>query len=178
MIEGGIRMKWFLLGVVFLTCSYVGIWVDEDQKKRIQELEAFIRLFEYLKAEIDYQLTPLKDACKVIGMKEKHIAGEVLIDFSKRLEAKESIDIQLMWQNAVDTYKNKLHLNSNDYDNLLTFSSAIGYLDKNMQKRNLDWVIEKLEHERQLAKEKYERCSKLNKSLGVIIGAAFVIFLI
>lgn len=171
-------MKWFLLGIVFITCSYVGIWVDEEQKKRIQELEVFIRLFEYLKAEIDYQLTPLKDACRIIGMKEKHIAGEVLLDFADRLEAKESIDIQLMWQQALDTYKSKLHLNLSDYNDLLTFSSAIGYLDKNMQKRNLDWVIEKLEHERKRSQEKYERCSKLNKSLGMIIGAAFVIFLI
>lgn len=171
-------MRCLLLGIVFLACSYVGIWIDEEQKKRIKEIGIFIRLFEYLKAEIDYQLTPLKDACRNAGLKEKNTAGEVMTYFADKLEAKESTDVQAMWHETLEVHKSKLHLKQQDYESLQSFSGAVGYLDKNMQKRNLDWVIGSLNHERQQAEENHERCSKLNKSLGVIIGAAFVIFLV
>lgn len=170
-------MKWIALILIFCGCSVGGIWIDEDQRKRIRELETFAYLFELLKAEIDYQLTPLKDACKQISDRQEGTIGEIFLHFANQLEAKESVDLNSMWKNALSTYKSKLHLKEGDYENLLTFSNACGYLDKNMQKRNLDMVIEKVEHERKLSEEKYERCSKLNKSLGVLIGAALVIFL-
>ena len=91
---------------------------------------------------------------------------------------KESVDLNQMWLLALESYRGRLHLKEQDYEQLIAFSRACGYLDKNMQKRNLDMVIEKLEHERKISQEKYERCSKLNKSLGILIGATLVIFLI
>ena len=170
-------MKWIVLGLIFGGCSLGGVWVDEDQRKRIKELETFAYLFEILKAEIDYQLTPLKEACKQIGERDEGYIGKIFSHFADQLEAKESVDLNGMWKQALKTYKGRLHLKDSDYENLMMFSNACGYLDKNMQKRNLDMVIEKIEHEKKLSEEKYERCSKLNKSLGLLIGAALVLFL-
>lgn len=171
-------MKEIALILIFLGCSLGGIWIDQDQRKRIKELETFIYLFELLKAEIDYQLTPLKDACKSIGERAEGSIGQIFLCFSEQLEAKESVDLNQMWLLALESYRGRLHLKEQDYEQLIAFSRACGYLDKNMQKRNLDMVIEKLEHERKISQEKYERCSKLNKSLGILIGATLVIFLI
>lgn len=171
-------MKGIALMLIFIGCSIGGVWIDQDQRKRIKELETFIYLFELLKAEIDYQLTPLKEACQMIGVREQGNIGNIFLYFSEQLEAKESVDLNQMWQGALEAYRGKLHLKEGDYENLSAFSMACGYLDKNMQKRNLDMVIEKMEHEKKLSQEKYERCSKLNKSLGVLIGAAIVIFLL
>ncbi|MBP3887062.1 MAG: stage III sporulation protein AB [Cellulosilyticum sp.] len=171
-------MKGIILAVIFVICSLMGIWVDEDQRKRIKQLESFEYLFGLLRGEIDYQLTPLKEACKQISQRDQKGIGQIFDQFAKELEAKESADLNEMWKSALETYKGKLHLKETDYEILESFSNACGYLDKNMQKRNLDFVIEKLAHEKKLSAEKYERCSKLNKSLGVLLGAAIVIFLL
>lgn len=171
-------MRWIILGIIFIMCSLMGIWIDEDQRKRVKELESFAYLFGLLRGEIDYQLTPLKEACVQISQREHKNIGPIFAVFAKQLEAKESADLNEMWKVSLDTYRGKLCLKQMDYEILESFSNACGYLDKNMQKRNLDYVIEKLEHERKISQEKYERCSKLNKSLGVLVGAALVIFLI
>lgn len=171
-------MKGILLIGIFIACSIGGIWIDEDQRKRIQEIGRLMYLFELLKAEIDYQLTPLKEACMQIGQRDGGSIGQIFLDFAEQLEAKECVDLSEMWEQALNRVKCKLHLKSGDYELISAFGGACGYLDKNMQKRNLEMVLEKLEHERKLSEEKYERCSKLNKSLGVIIGAAVVIVLI
>lgn len=171
-------MKWIGLSIVFGCCTLCGIWRDEDQRKRIKELEHFIYLFELLKAEIDYQLTPLKEACIQISYHEQGAIKGVFLSFAKELDEKMSVDIRKMWDHALKSQQAKLHLQAEDYKLLQSFGDSCGYLDKNMQKRNLDMVIERLEHERRLSEEKYERCTKLNKSLGMLVGAALVIFLI
>ena len=171
-------MKGIGLIIIFCCCTVCGIWIDEDQRKRLKELERFIYLFELLKAEIDYQLTPLKEACIQITYHEESALKKVFLCFAKQLEEKQSVDVSRMWETALELYKGELHLKEGDYHLLKSFGGSCGYLDKNMQKRNLDMVIEKIEHERKLSEMKYEKCSKLNKALGMLVGGVLVIFLI
>lgn len=171
-------MKWIGMTIIFCCCTLCGIWRDEDQRKRIKELEHFIYLFQLLKAEIDYQLTPLKEACVQISYHEQSVIKQVFLSFAKYLDEKESANIRQMWQKALQDQQPKLHLQKQDYKILESFGDSCGYLDKNMQKRNLDMVIERVEHERKNLQDKYEKCSKLNKTLGILVGAVLVIFLI
>lgn len=171
-------MKWIGLGIIFICCTVCGVWIDQDQRKRLKELERFIYLFELLKAEIDYQLTPLKEACIEVTYHEEGILKKVFLYFAKQLEEKQTLEVGKMWEAALAAYKGELHLKESDYNLIRSFGSACGYLDKNMQKRNLDMVIEKIEHERKLSEAKYEKCTKLNKALGMLVGGVLVIFLI
>lgn len=171
-------MKWLGLGIIFVACMMGGIWVDQDQRKRLKELDEMIYLFELLKGEIDYQLTPLKEACQNVGRRSQEGVGKIFMAFAELLESKTSTEVDQMWRQSIERYKDELHLLQQDYEILEDFGGACGYLDKQMQERNLQMTIEKIEHERKGAQEKYERCSKLNKSMGILIGAAIVIFLI
>ncbi len=171
-------MKWIGLAMIFGCCTMCGIWIDDDQRKRLKELERFIYLFELFKAEIDYQLTPLREACIQITYHEEGILKKVFLCFAQQLEEKQSVDVGKMWETALESHKGELHLKEEYYHLLKSFGSSCGYLDKNMQKKNLDMVIEKIEHERKLSEMKYEKCSKLNKALGMLVGSVLVIFLI
>lgn len=171
-------MKWVGLGIIFACCTICGIWIDEDQRKRLKELEHFIYLFELLKGEIDYQLTPLREACIAVSYHEQGVLKDIFLCFAKQLEEKQSLEVGRMWETALISYKRDLHLKEGDYHLLKSFGSACGYLDKNMQKRNLDMIIEKIEHERKVSEMKYEKCSKLNRTLGMLVGGVLVIFLI
>ncbi len=171
-------MKYFCLGGIFIICCLLGFWVDEGQKKRISELEKLLYVFEILKAEIDYQLTPLSEASLHIGEREQNSVGAVFNKFAQLLEEKESANLGEMWQTALESQKENLHLKPDDYMTLQAFSGACGYLDKALQKRNLEMMMEKIDHEKKHSQEQYERCSKLNKSLGVLVGMALVILLV
>ncbi len=172
-------MKLLAIACVFCGCILGGFWLDGDQKKRINELEKFAFIFELLKAEIDYRLTPLREACRIVGKRGNHeYIEKVMLYFSEKLEAKESVQIEEMWQEALASQKNNLHLNREDYKKLDSFGSACGYLDKNMEKRNIEMVLACLNKQTSEAKEKYERTSKLNRSLGVLVGLGISIFLL
>lgn len=171
-------MKGIGLAIIFIGCTLFGIWKDQDDKKRIKELERFIYLFECLKGEISYQLTPLVEACTRISEHEGYGIKKIFNEFVSQLERKESIDLRGMWQNALRKYKGELHLCEADIQLLLGFGEGCDYLDQAMQERNLELLIFKMRDYVGEVKRVYEKQNKLNKSLGALIGAGLVIVLI
>ena len=171
-------MKMLVLLMIFSCCSLFGIWIDQDERKRIKEIETFIYLFEMLKGEIDYQLTPLMAACNKVASYAKGAVSDTFYDFSRRLGEGEAQELKSIWDETLAKSKGCLHLKEADYVLLETFCGSDGELDKNMQKRQIEILLNKLEHARKVSEEKYERCAKLNRYLGVLVGAALVIFLI
>ncbi len=169
-----------LLGIMmlFVSCSMCGFMIDWHENRRLRELEKFIYAFEILKAEIDYRLTPLQEAAIYVSRLSSTGIKRVFEMFAGALSDKKTTDLNGMWEQAVNSNKSFFHLNAQDYTLLYEFSNACGYLDKNMQKKNIDMLIYKLEQELTLSRNKYQKNTKLNKYLGVLIGACISIFLI
>ena len=155
-----------------------GFIIDLNESRRIKELEKFIYAFEILKAEIDYRLTPLEEAARYAGKMTIEGIRKVFEGFAKSLGAKTTANLEMMWEEALKENKRYFHFTQKDYELIYEFSYACGYLDKNMQKKNIDMLIKKLQEEVAFSKKKYEKTTKLNKYLGVLIGACISIFLI
>ena len=172
-------MRYIAIICVFIGCVLGGFWRDLDQKKRIKELESFGYVFEILKAEIDYRLTPLKDACSMAASRidDECIIG-IMNHFQDSIQEKKYINISDMWTNSINCNKSQLHLKEEDIKVLYQFGAICGCIDKNMEKRNIEMCISALNEVIFKAKEDYIKESKLNKSLGVLIGLAISIFLI
>ncbi len=171
-------MKLLGITIVFISCSMCGFIIDWNENKRLKELEKFIYAFELLKAEIDYRLTPLQEAALYVSHLTTDGIKKVFAAFASALESREYSDLNLMWEQALCTHHGEFHLRPDDVTMLSEFSNACGYLDKNMQKKNIDMLIYKLKEELTASREKYQKHSKLNKYLGVLAGACVSIFLI
>lgn len=171
-------MKLIGISLILLGCTISGFIVDGWEKKRIKELENFIYLFELLKRDIDYQLTPLREACSSVIRFASDEVGKVFENFEKQMAERASWNVEEMWQNAIDEEKQKLYLKAEDYCILNDFGKACGYLDKEMQEKNIEMVIAALKTSTVEAKRHYDKNTKLNKYLGFFIGACISIFLI
>lgn len=171
-------MKLIGISFVLLGCTMSGFIVDSWEKKRIKELENFIYVFELLKRDIDYQLTPLKEACNSAAYFANKEIGVVFESFATEMEMKASWYIEEMWHKALSMQKGNLHLKDEDYVVLENFGKACGYLDKQMQEKNIEMVIEDLKISVLDAKRHYEKTTTLNKYIGFFIGACISIFLL
>lgn len=171
-------MKLAMLSLIFICCTLFGLCMDNDERRRLKEMEQFIYLFEMLKGEIDYTLTPLISACYKVAGYVKGGVSQTFYFFSEQLEVGSEQEFGAMWHSALERGKYFLHLKPLDYEILEGFGSSDGLMDKYLQKRQIELVVEQLEHERKKGQEKYEKCTKLNRYLGMLIGGALVIFLI
>lgn len=171
-------MKMIGLIMVMVGCTLCGFIIDREEQMRIKDLEAFIYVLQLLRAEIDYRLTPLKEACLLVREHAKGSVGNVLVAFEAEIQKRESTDLEKMWIKALASQKYNLHLKQVDYELLDSFGAACGYLDKEMQKTNIDRVVLGLQKEAERASTKYQKNAQLNRYLGFLIGACISIFLI
>lgn len=171
-------MKFIGICFILLGSTMSGFVIDAWEKKRIKELENFVYIFEIIKRDIDYQLSPLKEACESsIHFGRREIANVFKV-FVGYLEEKQSWDVAEMWQKALSSQKNSLYLKGEDYEHLERFGKACGYLDKEMQEKNIEMVIEALKISVIEAQRHYEKTTIVNKYIGFFIGACISIFLI
>lgn len=169
-------MKFIGICFILLGCTMSGFIIDAREKKRIKELENFVYIFEIIKRDIDYQLSPLKEACKNSLHFAKKEVGDIFKIFAVQLENKECWDVEEMWGKALSSQKNSLYLHDEDYERLERFGKACGYLDKEMQEKNIEMVIEALKISVIEAKRHYEKTTIVNKYIGFFIGACISIF--
>jgi stage III sporulation protein AB len=171
-------MQLFGIAIVLLGCTSFGFFIDYTQKRRVQELEGFIYSFEWLKAEIDYRLTPIPEACKEMLSMPRVATRNVFVSFAKKLNEKISIDGKALWIESIEENKEAFYLVKEDWEIVEEFGSVDCFFDKEMEKKMLERIIYKLAHVHKREKEVYERKSKLNRMMGVLVGIGISILLI
>jgi stage III sporulation protein AB len=171
-------MKGIGILCVMCGCTLMGFLVDTIKFKRLTELQQFIRCFELLKGEIHYRLTPIGEACQYVAEKNLGPVGDVFLNFALALRTKESPDSETMWQDSLKGCWEVLHLEQEDFDMLKEFGATLGGVDKTMQQRTIEMMLNKLVEKVASEKARYEKNTKLHKSLGVLVGLCLSIFLI
>lgn len=171
-------MKWLGLLLIFAACSGYGLLLDYRKKMRLREIENFIFVFELLRAEIDYGLTPIGEACLNVAEGAMPQVAAIFRDFEKGMSQRECAELGVLWRQSLDRNWNQFHLEAGEHQILEQFGIAVGYLDKGLQKKNIDMVLSRLGHLKEQATEQFERTSRLYTTVGMLVGAGVVILLI
>ncbi|MGL4363225.1 MAG: hypothetical protein ACRCSG_08190 [Cellulosilyticaceae bacterium] len=171
-------MKMIGLMMIFAGCASCGCLLVTQYKKRLAEIFALIDAFEQIKGDIDYRLTPLPEACIHVSKGCKADIGHLFQNFGEMLENKTSMDIESSWQQVLRREKYRYHLTKSDYDILETFGEMRSYNDKLMQKKELEWLIDKLRSVSEELQKEEEKTQKLYTGIGILGGACICILLI
>ncbi len=171
-------MKWIGIGFVLVSCSLGGFWLDMLDQKRVKDLEQVLYAFELLKGEINYRLTPLVEACMIVSNMTTDGVCELFYNFTTHLERHEEVDTKKMWDMAIDETRPHFTLKEEDFELISSFGSTAGYLDKELQKRNIELLIEKLTRHKDIVHQNHLRTGRMYKGLGVLIGLCLSIILV
>ncbi|MGL4799638.1 MAG: hypothetical protein ACRCWY_09640 [Cellulosilyticaceae bacterium] len=171
-------MKLLGLLMVLIGCSSAGYLLDLKYRLRLKELTAFIHSFEQLKGDIDYRLTPLPEACIHVASNSKHGTGHVFRHFGMALEERTGVHTEHIWRQVIKKEKHRYHLKEEDYDVLYEFGHLSGFLDKEMQKNQIELVLRDLKRLVTKGEEEKEKTTKLYTGMGILIGACLCILLI
>lgn len=171
-------MKLLGLMMIFVGCAFVGFLMDAKNKKRLKELEALVQSFEQLKGDIDYRLTPLPEACIHIAGSSGQGVGHIFRNFGMSLDERKCTDTGGLWREAIEKEKHRYSLQQEDYEVLYGFGRQSGYMDKEMQKKQIEFVLIRLRELVAYAQANKEKSSKLYTGMGILIGACLCILLI
>ena len=160
--------------LVFFAAFSCGLFAGKCEQKRIDEAEAFLSLFEYIKNQVSYFLTPTKQMYK-------GFANDVLenIGFLEKLRSHENDEIYFdAWGEAFRACEGSLHLSAEEEKIILGFGECIGKSDGNMQIKSFDYYIGLLSSELEKARTLVAKNKKVYRTIGFAIGAMAAILLI
>ena len=160
--------------LLFIFFSLCGVTAGEREKKRLEECEAFLEFFEYIKNQVEFFLTPTK-------LMYRNFTNTVLeaCGFLPALRAQENDEIYCdVWSTALKACTKKLHLSEKQYVLVREFGDCIGKSHGQIQANSFDYYISEMHTEIAREKTESDKNIKLYRTLGIAAGACAAILVI
>jgi len=163
--------------IIITGTALIGFFMDKFEMYRMKDLENIKRALVFLKGEIDYMIASLPVAMEEVGSRVDSSIGKIFSHVGESMKNKRGYSAEKLWKESVELYKDRTYLSKEDIKNLLSLGTALGYLDKEMQKNNIDLLLVYLEDEIERLKVHRQKNGKLYKTLGFLGGILIVILL-
>lgn len=157
--------------------SGCGFWMSGRYRQRIKTLEQLRQMIFLLKGQIIYANATLEEAFQAVGERTKGELAELFLRAAKQMEGRPGNSFARIWQDAVEGIGADLPLDGTDRQSLAALGEHLGFLDREMQERNLLLYLEQLDMTmEELRSHREERC-RLYSSLGIMGGMFLAILL-
>lgn len=165
------------LMVVAGTSGY-GVWLARRYGQQLAELEQLRQMIFLLKGQILYANAPLHEAFETVGRRTEGRLAELFVQVAERIGEQNGETFCSIWKSEVEMLGTEPALSKEDRQSLAALGEHLGFLDREMQERNLLLYLEQLDLRiQQMREHKQERC-RLYTSLGVMSGLFLTILLI
>lgn len=166
-------------GALFMIAgaSGYGAWLAGNYRKRLELLEQLRRMIFLLKGQILYANAPLDEAFETVGRRTEGMLSELFLRVAARIGCQQGEPFAVIWEQEVEDVRTASLLSKSDKQSLVSLGEHLGFMDREMQERNLLLYLEQLDLSiEQMRAHKQERC-RLYTSLGVMSGMFLAILL-
>ena len=167
-------MKWIGAALCFAVSVALGMTAGKKERARTEECFAFLTLFTYIQNQIGYFFAPTK-------MIYRNIQNEVLegVGFLRALAEHEDDEVYYnVWQDALASCRERLHLTKTQFEIVESFGSCIGKSNEDLQLKSLAYYKEALASEAERQKTEMKKNIKIYRTLGFAVGTAAMILVL
>lgn len=161
-----------ILGVMLVIGSSTGLgfYMAFQWNEHLRTVEKLRKMIFLLKGEIIYANAPLTEAFERIGNKSGGEIGNFFVKVADRLSRQHGETFYFVWQEEINKLPKEVCLSKEDKQNLKDLGEHLGYLDMEMQERNILLYMEQLDLTiGYLRKHKQEK-GRLYTSMGIMGG--------
>lgn len=176
-MQAGVLMK--IMGSVFLIAgtSGYGFWKAGCYKNRIRLLEQLRQMVFLLKGQVLYANATLEEAFEAVGRRTEGQIARLFLHVAEAIRGQQGEAFFTIWKEAVEELLADSDFAEEDRQQLAAMGEHLGFLDRDMQERNLLLYLEQLDVRiEELQEHRQERC-RLYTSLGIMAGMFLAILL-
>ncbi len=163
--------------LIVLTSVLYGWKIRQELQEHVQQLIGMKEMFLMLWGEISYTRTPLKEAFLQIASQNKEPFSSFLEEAARRLDENEE-SVGCFWNGLVEQERGRFLFEEEEYQVLKRAGENFGYLDGQMQLKNLELYIGQTEVLIKKAQEELRDKKKLSGVLSVMCGLFLIILLV
>lgn len=165
-------------GILVLTAAaFYGWKLSCDQQEHMEQLVAMKEMFLMLTGEISYTKTPLKEAFSRMAQQNKEPFTGFLKQAAEGLEENED-SIGEFWKKLIDREAGRFLFSKEEESLLKRVGENFGYLDGQMQLKNLELYIGQAEVLIERSQKELKEKQKLSRTLSLMCGLFVIILLI
>ena len=153
-----------------------GVYMAAKSYFRLKDLREMKRAFAILISEIDYGQTQLAEAAMNIAEKCAEPARRALTSFGEGLLGK--VDVYSLWSEAIESMSAESYFLAEDLEMFKSFGKTLGYLDTEMQIRNIEMQLDYINHTIDELEKIKHKSRKMYLSLGALSGFMTIIVLL
>lgn len=162
--------------IVAGTSGY-GIWMAGRYGEHLQTLEQLRQMILLLKGQILYANAPLMEAFDTVGRRTEGVLSELFMGVADRIRDQQGEPFYQIWAEEIDGVEPDAALFKKDKQMLTAMGEHLGFMDRDMQERNILLYLEQLDLEIANLRDHKQERSRLYTSLGVMGGLFLAILL-
>ena len=168
-----IVLKYIMIFLVFMVSFLLGNLISKKYILRVKELKEIKGAFNIIESKIKFTYEPLPE---IFRQTAKIVSSNTAAIFMEASNNMKSLGAEEAWYKSLESVST--NLNADDIENIKSFGKMLGKIDKEGQVSQLELSKSFIEMQIEKAKNDENKNAKMYKTLGVIIGLAFVIILI
>lgn len=160
------------VGLCLIIVSGAGIGFSKSRELtlRVQALEKILQMVILLKGEIRYGNASLYDAFTGAAAKLPGEYGAFLYDTAKEIENKKGESFSGIFRRTASAHFKSLGLLREEQEQLFSLGEHLGYLDLDMQIKQLEAYEKEVERSAEALKRELPEKKKVYRSLGILLG--------
>ena len=168
-----IIIKYIMIFLVFLISFLIGNLISKKYILRVKELKDFKNGLNIIESKIKFTYEPLPE---VFMQTSKLLSKNISTIFMKASNNMKNLNAEEAWNKSLEEISTNLY--REDIENIKNFGKMLGKTDNVGQISQLELTKTFIEMQIEKAKIEEEKNSKMYKTLGAIVGLAFVIILV
>lgn len=168
-----IILKYIMIFLVFVISFLIGNIISKKYILRVKELKDFKNALNIIESKMKFTYEPLGE---IFIQTSKLLSQNISRIFIKASNNMKDLNAEEAWYKALE--EANVNLCREDIENIKNFGKMLGKTDKEGQVSQLELTKTFVEMQIEKAKVEEEKNAKLYKTLGTIVGLAFVIILI
>jgi stage III sporulation protein AB len=158
--------------------SGCGFELASGYRRRLELLVRLRQMIYLLKGQIVYANATLEEAFQAVGERSEGALGELFCAAALKIRSNPGDPFPQIWSQAVDQMDRRLPVTTRDREALKSMAGHLGYLDRDMQERNLLLYLEELDETIQNLKEHQKEKCRLYTSLGIMSGLFLAVIIL
>ena len=168
----------FGIVLIMVSTGLIGLYYSNVDGYRISDLLEMKRAISILQSEIEYTGTPLAEAASNVAWRTKGSVSRIFERLSKLIETNKQDSISTIWESAFLPSADEAYFSKKDIEQFLEFGNALGYLDGNMQLKNIALLLDYIDSRIDELNESKTKNQKMYRSAGFLTGLLIVVVLI
>ena len=173
-------MIWLkIMGVILVVLSGGGLGFARADKWRShrKNLEELRKMTLLLRSQILYARGTLEEALEQVGKKSDGPVAQIFKETAEQLRCQDGRSFYEIWQRSVERHWKELLLTTEECREWKEFGRHLGFMDLEMQEKNMELYLEQLELSVRFYREQEREQQKLSISLGIMGGLFLTVLL-